>query len=251
MQSKTGFVTGGTGFLGSFLIAFLLQKGNRVVALVRGSDPLERLLKVLREVGDGLFGEAEIRERLKVVEGDIKDPGFRIPNNVLRNLAHEVDEIWHCAASLKYQERDREEIVAHNIAGTKNLLEFSCGCNEGKGASFFYVSTAYVAPSRERILVEELPEKGFSYRNLYEWSKAQAELLVVKYREEYNLPVAIFRPTVIIGHSISGKAVSFNGYYSVFSALYFLTRNLAVNLGIDSDRDLNLRILAGPAYQLI
>jgi uncharacterized protein YbjT (DUF2867 family) len=39
MRAKTVFVTGGTGFLGSFLIAFLLRKGYRVVALVRGREP--------------------------------------------------------------------------------------------------------------------------------------------------------------------------------------------------------------------
>ncbi|MBI3301572.1 MAG: SDR family oxidoreductase, partial [Deltaproteobacteria bacterium] len=59
--TKTAFVTGGTGFLGAFLIAFLLRKGYRVIALVRGPDPLGRLLEVLHEISTGEREETALR----------------------------------------------------------------------------------------------------------------------------------------------------------------------------------------------
>lgn len=246
MQAKTVFVTGGTGFLGSFLVAFLLQKGYRVVALVRGPDPAGRLLKVLREVSDGGLEEVLIGERLEVVEGDIRAPGFGLTDGLQRKLACEVEEIWHCAASFKFRERDREEIVAYNVTGTRNLLDFARLCNKGKETPAFYVSTAYAAPVSLGVAREELPSEGAPFRNLYEWSKQKAERLVNRFWQESHLPAVILRPTVIIGHSLTGKTVRFNGYYNVFRALYLLTHNLEVNLGSNFDRNLRLRVLARP-----
>jgi len=244
MQARTVFVTGGTGFLGSFFITFLLQKGYRVVALVRGPDPVGRLLEVLREVSDGGVEGSDLGERLQVVEGDVWASGFGLADEVQGKLAREVEEIWHCATSFKFQERDREEIVAHNITGTRNLLDFALLCNKGKEAPVFYVSTAYTAPVTDGVAREELPSQGAPYHNLYEWSKQEVECLVDRFRREYHLPVAILRPTVIVGHSMTGKAVHFTGYYEVFRTLYLLTCNLEVNLGSSFDRNLRLRILA-------
>jgi nucleoside-diphosphate-sugar epimerase len=50
VQPKTAFVTGANGFLGAFLVDFLLGQGNQVIALVRGYNPTEKLAKALREV---------------------------------------------------------------------------------------------------------------------------------------------------------------------------------------------------------
>ncbi|TMA60515.1 MAG: NAD-dependent epimerase/dehydratase family protein [Deltaproteobacteria bacterium] len=246
MQAKTVFVTGGTGFLGSFLITFLLQKGYRVVALVRSPDPQRRLLQVLGEVSNGGVEAFDLEGRLRVVEGDIRAPGFGLAEAVQQELAQEVEEIWHCASCFKFQERYREEVIAHNVTGTSNLLDFACLCNQGKAAPAFYVSTAYAAPVSGRVAREELPSVDATHRNLYEWSKQEAERLVERFRRERHLPAVILRPTIVVGHSVTGKAIRFTGCYDVFRALYLLTRVLEVNLGPQFDRNLRLRIPAQP-----
>jgi nucleoside-diphosphate-sugar epimerase len=147
-----------------------------------------------------------VGESLRVVEGDIRDSGFGLAAGAQRELARGVEEIWHCAASFKFEERDREKIVAHNVVGTRNLLDFACLCNQGKEAPVFYVSTAYAAPVSLGIAREELPPEGTLFRNLYEWSKQEAERLVNRFRRESQLPAVILRPTVILGHSLTGKA---------------------------------------------
>jgi thioester reductase-like protein len=243
-------VTGGTGFLGSFLITSLLRKGYRVVALVRGPDPAGRLLEVLHEIDEGEGEEIILGEQLQVVEGDIRTPGFGLLEETQRGLAHEVEEIWHCAASFKFQERYREEIVAHNITGMRHLLDFARLCNVGKVAPLFSVSTAYAAPLIAGRVREELPPTGTPFRNLYEWSKQEAERLVYRFRQEYHLPMFIFRPSIIIGHARTGRAVRFTGYYDVIRAIYLLTHCLEVNLGANFDRNLRLRILAGQSVRL-
>jgi nucleoside-diphosphate-sugar epimerase len=248
MRGKTAFVTGATGFLGSFLVTFLLNQGYRVVALVRGPRPRERLTEVLREVGDG--AAAGRAAQIDVVEGDVRHPGLGLSEETQRRLSCLADEVWHCATSFKFQTRDREEVIAHNVVGAKNLLDFTLRCHSRTRAPFFYVSTAYAAPITGGVGREECAPAGAQARNLYEWSKQEAERLVAAYHTRYGLPVAIFRPSIVVGHSHTGKAVRFTGYYDVLRAVALLVRNLEVNLGAQFDRNLRLRVRARPETRL-
>ncbi len=250
LTSRTAFVSGGTGFLGSFLIAFLLRQGCRVMALVRGADAEGRLLEALQEVDVNLDDTLLKNGALSVVEGDVREPGFGLGEAQLAALVSRVDEIWHCAASFKFQERYREEIAAHNITGTRHLLDFAVLCNHQKVTPVFHVSTAYAAPLGEGLVREELPITMPPFRNRYEWSKQEAERLVSVYREQFDLPVAIFRPSIIMGHSHTGRASRFTGYYDVIRAIYLLTHSLEINLGDHFDRHLHLRILAKSTVRL-
>jgi nucleoside-diphosphate-sugar epimerase len=242
---KTVFVTGGTGFLGSFLIDFLLRREYRVVALARGPAAAGRLAETLQHINGGAEDEGPSRDRLSVIEGDIRLPGYGVTAETLRILRDSVDAIWHCAASFKFQDRCQAEVAAHNITGTRNVLDFARECNARRRVPLFHVSTAYAAPSIDGVVREALPPANAPFRNRYEWSKQEAERFVGEYRQRYQVPAFIFRPSIIIGHSVTGRATRFSGYYDVIRAIYQLTHNLEVNLGNSFDRDLRLRVLAG------
>jgi len=248
---KTVFVTGGTGFLGSFLIDFLLRHDYHVVALVRGPEAEGRLLATLQDINGGTDTSFLDSGCLTVVDGDVRLSDFGLRAETLNSLVNSVDEIWHCAASFKFQERCREEIAAHNIVGTCNVLDFARACHARRNAFLFHVSTAYAAPLMNGYIREELPLSNAPFRNLYEWSKQEAERLVGEYRQQYGIPACIFRPSIIIGHSSSGRATRFTGYYDVIRAIYQLTQSLEINLGESFDRNLRLRILAGAEVRLI
>jgi nucleoside-diphosphate-sugar epimerase len=247
---KTVFVTGGTGFLGSFLIDFLLRREYRVVALVRGPAAEGRLAEALQGVNGGVDGRVPSHGRLSVIEGDVRLPGFGLAAETLSVLSDAVEEIWHCGASFKFQERCQAEVAAHNITGTRNVLDFARECNARRRAPLFHVSTAYAAPLIDGVVREALPPSDAPFRNRYEWSKQEAERLVGEYRQHYQVPASIFRPSIIIGHSVTGRATRFSGYYDVIRAIYQLTHNLEINLGDSFDRDLRLRLLAEKAGRL-
>jgi nucleoside-diphosphate-sugar epimerase len=249
-QTQTAFVTGSTGFLGTFLTAFLLRQGVRVIALVRGPNARERLLDALHEAGEDDGCELALREHLQVVEGDIRQAGFGLDDETHKALRRTVTEVWHCAASFKFQERCREDVIAHNITGTQNVLNFARQCGSQTAVPVFYISTAYAAPQMGGVVREELSPPEAPARNLYEWSKQMAERLVAEFRRAYDLPALIFRPSIVIGHSRSGRAVRFTGYYDVIRAIYMLTRSLEVNLGSSFDRNLRVRVLAGRDVRL-
>lgn len=78
----------------------------------------------------------------------------------------------------------------------------------------------------------------------------EAERIAIAAREEDSLDVRIYRPSVIVGHSESGKCLGYNGYQGVFRALYLLRRIMQDAVGPDFNRNLNLRIAAAPNLHL-
>ena len=88
------FVTGGSGFLGSFFIAHLLGQGIPVVALVR--EPLEaKLIPNLHAAAGPCHGAAKLPlELLRGVQGDVKQAGLGMAESEYTSLSrHSPDSL--------------------------------------------------------------------------------------------------------------------------------------------------------------
>ena len=169
---KNIFLTGATGFLGSHLMHRLLQEGHHVAALARSSKnspASDRVRQVLMDVGDAPV------TNLETYEGDISLPGLGLHEDASRLLASRTDEVWHCAASLSFQQEDRDEIFRMNVDGTRNVLEW---VKRTKGRRLQHVSTAYIAGKRADVVLEDEVDMGQTFKNAYEESKCRAELLI-------------------------------------------------------------------------
>src|SRR3954454_23159997 len=109
------FLTGATGFVGSHLAARLLGAGHFVSVLARGSKTASaesRVQEVLKDVGTSRL------EHLKVFEGDISLPDLGLSDAAKHEIVSSTEELWHCAASLSFQQEDRDEIFRMNLGGT-------------------------------------------------------------------------------------------------------------------------------------
>ncbi len=212
-ETKNLFITGVTGTLGKELIRELLRTTNdRLVVLIRGKNRLsaeDRLRKILSLQGL----EAEAGQRIQAVEGDITQPGFGLAPEVRDRLIRETDRFFHIAA-LTALNGSREDCFRINLGGTLEALKLAWRFyREGKLERFFYFSTAYVAGSLQTYCSKEnsLPEQP-AHANFYESSKYESEKRVREALAE-GLPVTIFRPSIVVGNSVTGETSEFNVIY--------------------------------------
>lgn len=234
-------VTGAVGFLGSHLTYALLESGRTVVALARGAGKLsatDRLASVLDRVAADSGGGRGPAARLEVVEGDIARPMLGVSESTWNDLANSVGEIWHSAASLSFAEEDRQAIFRVNVDGTRHVLDLAARTRTGR---LQHVSTAYVAGLRKGRVMESEADVGQAFRNPYEASKCAAEGVVAALHADGTVSATIHRPSVVIGHSVTGRASHLHGVYAFIKGLWSVVERLRRRSG-NAIVDLPLRV---------
>lgn len=212
-------VTGVTGFVGSHLAYRLLEDGHHVTALARGGKNIsarDRVIEVLSEVAGSKEAFTTHLSRLEVLEGDIAQPLLGLSQDAFNKAASDADEVWHCAASLSFADEDRDEIFAMNVGGTRKILDL---VHQTRQRRLHHVSTAYVAGTKEVAKESEI-NTGQTFRNAYEASKCESELLVASAHAEETINATVYRPSIVIGDSVTGRATHFHGVYAFIRGLF-------------------------------
>lgn len=171
---KIAFVTGGTGFVGSTLIEFLLMDGWKVLALRRASSDMGKLSRL----------------PVQFVEGDVTDIDSLRPH-----MPERVDAVFHLAASMNLWSRNNELQTRVNVDGTRNMVELAL---ERQAKKFILTSTAASFGSHDKSISEDsLSYGGDSWIN-YVRTKWLAEEIVREgvRRGLYGLIVC---PSAILG----------------------------------------------------
>jgi len=210
-------LTGGTGFLGGEVLTRLLERDERpVYVLIRAEDD-KRAEARLNGLLESLLGSAEPwSDRAIAVRGDVTQAWLGISSRRRDWLADRADRILHCAASVSFT-MPLDEQRQINLHGTRRMLELARLCAQRGGLeSFVHVSTAYVAGTQPGPFAEEDLDVGQGFRNPYERTKFEAELLL---RERaWGLPIQILRPSIVVGDSATGWTPTFNVLYGPMKA---------------------------------
>jgi dihydroflavonol-4-reductase len=161
-------VTGASGFVGSAVARKLVEAGYSVRALVRGASPRGHLAGLDLE-----FFEGDLRDR-KSVEG----------------AAAGMRYVFHVAADYRLWARDRSEIFASNVEGTRNLMEAALGA--GVERVIYTSSVATIAVRADGTAADETtPLREEQGIGAYKRSKIAAERLVETMVAERGLPAVI------------------------------------------------------------
>lgn len=207
-------LTGATGFVGSHFLLRWLQQGEHVLALARADShaaATERVAQALHGAASSLAVPPAF-PRAQALAADLDQVGCGLSASALGSLRnHGASELWHFAASLQYEERQRAAIFKTNVEGTRHALNLahSLGCTW-----FVHVSTAYTAGRRRGVIPELLPPRDVEFNNCYEASKAEAEHLVAELCAERGMRYAILRPSIVVGpHCSKSTGGSSTGLY--------------------------------------
>lgn len=210
MRDQTTVITGATGFLGRELVHYLLaaDPSAHLTLLVRGRDEAEAQARGLSVLTGQLQGAglADATARVEVLRADLERERLGLPEWVYGDLVGRTKGVIHGAASVSFS-LPIEEARAINVEGTRRIADLA----RQAGAHLDYVGTAYVAGERTGMVLETELECGQTFRNTYERSKCEAEALVRARMGEQSL--TIYRPSIIVGDSRTGRTASFKVLY--------------------------------------
>ena len=177
-NNKSIFVTGGTGFLGSYLLRYLVAEGyTDIRALKRPNSPMD----LVREVAD----------KIEWIEGNILD------TFILEDAMDGVQQVYHCAGIVSYAPSDYQLMMDVNAEGTTNMVNVAL---YRKVEKFVYVSSIASIGRRPKLPVidENTKWERSNWNSSYAISKYLGEMEVWRGVAE-GLNVGIVNPAVIIG----------------------------------------------------
>jgi dihydroflavonol-4-reductase len=172
-------VTGGTGFLGAYILRDLVNAGYRVSALRR------------RKVIPG-FIAPDVLSKVNWIDGDIMDPVL------LEEVMTGTDAVIHSAAVVSYHAADRENLFATNIEGTANVVNAAIATSIKK---FIHVSSvaALGKSNNNEIVTEQTQWQESKHNTAYGVSKHRGEMEVWRGVAE-GLNAIIVNPSLILGY---------------------------------------------------
>ena len=142
-NGNTVFITGATGFLGSHILAELIEREdyrNRdIVCLVRCASS-DHGVERIRETFSRYNLNALNLGRVKIISGDLVLPEFGLDYKDYENLAIVTSEVYHCAATVNMM-ADYETLKPQNVTATKSIVQF---CLNGRRKKLNYASTLSV-----------------------------------------------------------------------------------------------------------
>ncbi|MDO8503250.1 MAG: NAD-dependent epimerase/dehydratase family protein [bacterium] len=191
LEGKTILISGGSGFLGSYINATIhqlnkgfLRKKCHVISIdnyITGSEKKNFLL----DINDKNF---------EFISQDIRLPIL---------IRGDVDYIIHAAglASPYYYQKYPLETIESAVVGAKNLLELA-RMKKAKSFLFFSSSEIYGDPDPKFVPTPETYAGHVSSvgpRACYDESKRLGETLCLVYHQQYQVPVKIVRPFNVYG----------------------------------------------------
>jgi len=182
--SKKILVTGGTGFLGSYIIQQLVEKGYAVRALRRSN-------KQPAWIPVATFGNTS-KGSVEWVEGDILDVVS------LEEAMEGADAVIHSAALVSFAKKDRKNMYQVNVEGTANVVNIALEKNVRRLVHISSVA-ALGRTANGGYVNEEKKWEESKVNTHYAISKFKAELHVWRGIGE-GLDAVILNPSTILGY---------------------------------------------------
>jgi len=228
--AETYLVTGYPGFRARKMVEHMLhnERGAEVFLVVRqqyGEQAEESLAQ---------FSASE-RARVELLEGDAVAMDLGLSGKEYKQLAARITRIHHMA-QVTHPAVDQRTAEQVNIGGTREIIEFARVCQKLEALVLF--SSASVSGTRTNLVLEEELNAGQTFRTPAEETLARAEQLVRASMK--SLPIAVVRPTQIVGDSRSGEVDRLDGPYLLILLLVSSPQDFPLPLPTSGDTPMHL-----------
>lgn len=209
---ETIFITGATGFLGSYVVDRLMHTTDvRLAALTRAADREEGIAKLWKAMQLHWDAETFYRfiDRIDFVPGDLTEPNLGIAEGRYEALVTSCNSVLHIAASLN--RKSEKQCLNHNLRGTLSVIQLAKAMHEDHGLRrFSHVSTVAVAGQRdsEVILEDEAIDWEVSDYDPYGRTKKFCEHMVRSLLPDVEK--TFFRPSIVMGDSRFAETTQFD-----------------------------------------
>lgn len=180
-------VTGGTGFVGSYVLRYLILQGyTQLYAIKRDSSPMDMV--------------APVADKINWLTGDLLDIPF------LEEAVEGKEYVFHCAAVVSFKPGQAEEMIRINEEGTANIVNL---CNDFGIKKLVHISSiaALGRPKDGATIDEQTSWQNSKLNTNYAISKFLAEVQVWRGIAE-GLTAAIVNPSLILGGGFWDKGTA-------------------------------------------
>ena len=205
------FVTGGTGFIGRFLIDRLLEREGKVFVLVRKGSIAK--LDALRK----RWGAKA--DRVVAIAGDLAKPKLGVSSADIAKMKGKVAHLFHLAAIYDLS-ADAQSQESANIDGTRHAVQFAEAVQAG---CVHHVSSIAAAGLYDGDFREDMFEEAEELDHPYFRTKHDSEGVV---RRECKRPWRVYRPALVVGHSKTGEIDKIDGPYYFFKLIQKMRKAL-------------------------
>lgn len=179
-QATKILITGGTGFLGSYIIKELVEKGYAVRAIRRSTSKLPFYLS------------SEIFAKVEWTEGDVLDIMS------LEQAMENVDAVIHSAAIISFDKKDKKKMMQVNVDGTANVVNLALEKNIPRLVHISSVAALGRISSGDHVNEEKKWQES-KINTRYAISKYKAEMEVWRAMGE-GLNAVIINPSTVLGY---------------------------------------------------
>lgn len=233
-NAETVLLTGVTGYLGAFLLKSLVENTTaHIICLVRFPEPVENcapagMARIRKNLIDLGLWDDSILERMEILPGNLARKRLGLSPESFDELAARVQVIVHAAATVNLV-YPYAALRNANVGGTREILRLAGRA----GATVHHVSTNGVLPPSTEgwsedvtIDIDDVPTK---LQDGYGQTKWVAEKLVYEAGRR-GIPVRVYRPGTITGHSVSGATNT----YDLMNALLVESLHLGYAPDVDN-----------------
>ncbi|WP_051745128.1 non-ribosomal peptide synthetase [Streptomyces yerevanensis] len=212
-------LTGATGYLGLHLLEELLNRTDaEIVCLCRAEDEEHALQRLREGFVQYEIDAADRWHRVQCVVGDLGKDRFGLDEEQWAELAATVDVIYHNGALVNFV-YPYSALKEPNVAGTQRVLDLACTTRLKAVHHISTIDTLLATHTPRPFLEDASPLRSAVHVPAgYTGSKWVAEKVVDVARRR-GIPVTVFRPGLILGHTRTGATqatdyllMAFRGY---------------------------------------